>query len=130
MSAIDRRRFLALGAGAVAAAVLAACSRGSSSPSVDLGALSTLYPDAEGVAPVGKQAVKVKEIGNDRVALAAALSPTGSPAGLATSSADALRTHLTRAVADDFTKSRVVNVAGWQLPVTEARIAALLHLQH
>jgi hypothetical protein len=130
MTAIDRRRFLALGAGAVAVAVLTACSRGSSGPSVDVGALHTLYPDSGRVAPVGKYAVKVKEVGSDRVALAAALSPDGSAAGLARASAPALRTHLAAAVADDFTKGRIVDVAGWQLPRTEARIAGLLYLQH
>ena len=129
MSAMDRRQFLALGAGAVAVAVLAACSRGSGGPSVDLGALPTLYPDADRVAPVGKLAVKVKEIGDDRVALAAALSPDGSAAGLTHASGPALRTHLTRAVREDFAKNRIVGVAGWQLPRTEARIAALLYLQ-
>jgi hypothetical protein len=134
VTAVDRRTFLALGAGAVAAAVLAACSRGSSGPSgpsVDVGALHTLYPDAasERIAPVGKYAVKVKEVGNDRVALAAALSPDGSAAGLARATAPALRTHLAAAVADDFAKGRIVSVADWQLPRTEARIAALLHLQ-
>ena len=56
--------------------------------------------------------------------------PTGSAAGLAHASAPALRTHLAAAVADDFAKDRIVNVAGWQLPLTEARIAALLYLQH
>jgi hypothetical protein len=130
MTAIDRRRFLALGAGAFAVAVLAACSRGSGGAHVDLGALPALYPDAGRVDPVGKEAVKVARVGSDRPTLAAALSPDGSAAGLARATTPALRTHLTAAVADDFAKGHIVSIAGWQLPLTEARIAALLHLQH
>jgi hypothetical protein len=125
---LDRRRFLMLGAAAVAAAALAACSRGSSQPPVDLGALRDLYPDTNGVQPVGKYAVKVPSVGNRRDDIAAELSPTGTAAGLSRTSAPALRSHLQQSVAADFAKNRVVDVAGWQLPLTEARVAALVYL--
>jgi hypothetical protein len=36
--------------------------------------------------------------------------------------------HLRRAVDGDFARDRVVDIAGWQLSLTEARAAALLHL--
>lgn len=128
VGAFDRRRFLALGAGAMATAVLAACSRGSSQPPVDLGALRALYPDTDDVAKIGKYAVKAPSVGNRRADIAAALSPSGSAVGLGRASEPALRSHLQKSVAADFAKNRVVDVAGWQLPLTEARVAALVYL--
>jgi hypothetical protein len=125
---VDRRRFLALSAGAAAVALMAACSRGSSQPRVDVGALHDLYPDTDDIERIGKYAVKVPSVGNRRAAIAAQLSPTGSANGLGRASAPALRSHLKQSVAADFAKNRVVDVAGWQLPLTEARIAALVHL--
>ena len=125
---LDRRRFLMLGAAAVAAAAFAACSRGSSQPPVDLGAFRDLYPDTNEVQQVGKYAVKVPSVGNRRDDIAAQLSPTGSAAGLARSSTPALRDHLQKSVATDFAQNRVVSVAGWHLPLTEARVAALVYL--
>jgi len=125
---VDRRKFLALGASAVAVAVIAACSRGSSQPEVDVGALHDLYPDTGDVETIGKYAVKVRRVGNRRSDIAAALSPDGSTSGLGKASAPALRAHLQKSVADDFAKRRVVDVAGWQLPLTEARVAALIYL--
>ena len=124
----DRRAFLALGCAALGAAALAACGRGSSRSDVPVGALRTIYADRERVEAVGKRAVGVDEIGSRAPALAAQLSPTGSAAGLAAATAPALRAHLRRAVDDDFARGRVVDVAGWQLALTEARAAALLHL--
>jgi len=125
---VDRRRFLALGAGAAAVAVLAACSRGSSQPPVDVGALHALYPDTDDIEKIGKYAVTVPTVGNRRADIAAALSPTGSSAGLGRATAPALQAHLRKSVAADFAKNRLVDVAGWQLPLTEARVAALVYL--
>ncbi len=125
---IDRRAFLGLGAAALGAAALAACSSGSSASDLPVGALHRVYADRERIEAVGKRAVDVHEVGNRPSTLAAALSPSGSAAGLATATESALRAHLQRAVADDFARGRVVDVGGWQLSLTEARAAALVHL--
>ena len=124
----DRRAFLELGCAALGAAAFAACGGGSSRSDVPVGALRALYADRERVEAVGTRAVGVDEVGSRAPTLAAQLSPTGSAAGLAAATAPALRAHLRRAVDEDFARGRVVDVAGWQLALTEARVAALLHL--
>ncbi len=54
-------------------------------------------------------------------------APDGSATGLAKASASSLRDHLRAAIADDFARDRIVDVAGWRLPLTEARVAALVY---
>jgi len=127
VSAIDRRAFLGLGAAAVAGAVLAACSR-HSRRDIHVGAFAATYRARDRIEPIGKQAVKVDGVGTNPRELAAALSPDGSPSGLDTARAPALRRHLQHSIDDDFARGRVVDVAGWQLPLTEARAAALVYL--
>ena len=90
--------------------------------------MRALYPDTDGVAKIGKYAVRVRAVGNRRAAIAAALVAHRIPGGLSRASAPALRSHLHQSVAADFAKNRVVDVAGWQLPLTEARVAALVYL--
>jgi hypothetical protein len=126
MSALDRRAFLGLGAAALAGAVLAACRH--TEHEVNLGAFAATYRPRDQIAPIGKQAVKVDGVGTNRRDLAAALSPDGSVTGFGAASAPVLRRHLQCSIDDDFARGRLVDVAGWQLPLTEARAAALVYL--
>ena len=126
---LDRRRFLAWGGAALTGLVLAACAgQRAAGPKVDIGSLPDLFADRAGMERIGKHAVKMHGIGNRPSSVAAALAPNGSAQWVGSASAPAIRDHLRGRIADDFEHDRIIDVAGWQLPVTEARVAALVYL--
>jgi hypothetical protein len=143
MSDIDRRAFLGLGAALGAAALVGpvvgaaaggvvgpARPAGAAAGADGLGELPALFADPAALARIGAGAVRARPVGRDRRRIAAALAPAGaaSPRWLATASAAELRAQLSSAVAADFAAGRIVDVAGWQLALTEARVAALFFL--
>lgn len=126
---IGRRRFLAVVGGVALGAVVAACDPASSDAEVDLGALRRVFTDHDGLDAVGRHAVAARVVGDDPRAIERALRPAGAaPDWLRTTSPRSLRRRLDAAVAGDFEHGRVVDVAGWRLSLTEARVAALFHL--
>ncbi len=126
---LDRRGFLALTGAALAGLALVACgSPRAAGPNVDIGALRDLISGRDGIEQIGKYAVKARGIGNRPRDVAAALAPNASARWVGTAPRAAMRDHLRVQVADDFAENRIVSVAGWQLPLTEARIAALVYL--
>lgn len=126
---ITRRGFLGLGLGASLATLLGGCRGAAEDRSVDLGALREVYDDRAALDALGRHAVTRAEVGDDARAVERALRPAGVGADwLRTSSPAEMRRDLRAAIDADFTAARIVDVAGWQLPVTEARVAALFHL--
>jgi len=126
---LDRRRFLTWSGAALVGLVAAACGGArASGPKVELGALPDLFPDRAGVEQIGKHAVKLHEVGRRPRDIAAALAPDRSAAWVGGAPPSAIRKQLRAQVAADFARNRVIDVAGWQLPLTEARVAALIYL--
>jgi hypothetical protein len=124
---LPRRSFLALCGAALVAIVAAACGGGGSK--ARLGALVSVYPDRAALEAIGARAVAAREVGRNAPHITSALRPRGSAeAWLETMSPPAIKRHLERLVANDFETDRLVDVAGWQLSVTEARVAGLFYL--
>jgi hypothetical protein len=123
---LDRRGFLMLGGAALAATALAACSGGKPA---DLGTLGSIYRDRDSLERIGRAAAKAPGVERDADDLSRALAPSGSSSRwVRTAGEQAVRRHLDAAVAADFSHDRIVDVAGWQLPLTEARVAALVYV--
>jgi hypothetical protein len=128
---LSRRKFLALAAGAgtaVAATALVSCT-GSGEPHATLGVLAQVYPDRAALEAIGAQAIHARGVGDEPAKLTAALRPPDTGANwLKTARQEQVKQHLQSQTAADLRAGRLVDVAGWQLPLTEARVAALAHL--
>ena len=123
--ALDRRRFLQLGALGIFAGATSACAHADSNVSADaehLQLLSMFGPDR--VRELGAHYRASTPNENTAAALHSALSDAGGlriPFVNSPPLADRIR--------DDFTAGRTVVVDGWVLSLTEARQAALFSLQ-
>jgi hypothetical protein len=126
---LDRRAFLVCSGGALAVAALVACGGTTSSgPKIEIGALPDLFSDRATLERIGKYAVRAGGVGSRSRDVAAALAPNASASWIGSATAPAIREHLRTRIAEDFARDRIVDVAGWQLPLTEARVAALVYL--
>lgn len=85
-------------------------------------ALTTLFKDPEGTAAIGRRYLALYPQEADADHLTAALFDTAKPSP---TTADALRSELSRQRQQDFRNGQVVVVDGWLLARSEARVCAL-----
>ncbi len=124
----SRRGFLGAVGGASLALLLGACA-GEPRGQIDLGRLPELFGDRASVELIGRRAAAVRGVGGDPRAIERSLRPVDASGDwLRTTGLDDLRAIFDRKMRDDFERGRVVDVAGWRLSLTGARIAALMHL--
>ncbi len=126
---IGRRHFLGVVGAVALGAVVGACRSDTSGADVEVGALRDVFTDLDGLDAIGRHAVGAPGVGDDPRAIERALRPAGVARDwLRTTSPASLRRRLEQEVAGDFLHARVLDVAGWRLALTEARVAALFHL--
>ena len=123
---LSRRRLIGLLAGAAAVAagggVTIAVLRGDEATSPEV--------SDDGLVVVGRRAHEVLPEGDDAEALAAALAPIGG-LPIPTDDAVTLENRLTttvEAITADYRAGRTVDLDGWVLSETEARLCALIAL--
>ncbi|MBK5288074.1 MAG: hypothetical protein JJE46_06370 [Acidimicrobiia bacterium] len=125
---ISRRAFVAAVGGLSLAVVVAACDPGSQS-NVELGRLTSVFPDRAAMVSLGRHAIQRREIGDNAATVERDVRPAGASASwLTTTKPDQLRRHLRDAATADFEAGRIVDVAGWNVSLTIARVAALFYL--
>jgi hypothetical protein len=129
VTAITRRRFLAVVAAAAASGAAAFAWRGRSGGGHGFDgseALAAVFPDPDGARALGRAWLAARPASTDD--LLDALAPPGRDARAWMGAADppGLRRHLRRRAAADFDRGRVVVAGGWRLARAEADACALL----
>lgn len=122
---VTRRGFLGIGMGALAVGTTVALTRRRTP--VPARGLVAMAHDPEAMATFGEASRRV--VGSNGTRLARDLAPAGRDERWVDRAApDEIRMRVTQLISDDVDAGRTVEVAGWIVTPTEAKVAALVHL--